>query len=140
MWSLMSTKIRPEITKKSKYYIPKHRYYELKHFVQQYPDWVKAIRELDGLSRRPVDYVCSNDISDPVYRAAEKREELQRRIKIITDVANQTDKTIGIYILTAIINNESYDKINARSNIPCCREVYYELYRKFFFLLDIARK
>ena len=136
----MGTNIRPEITKKSKYYISKHRYYELKHFVQQYPDWVKQLREIDGYTKKPVDYVASSDISDPVVKAAEKREMLQRRIDLITDTANQTDKIIGIYILTAVINNESYERINARSPIPCCREVYYELYRKFFFLLDIARK
>lgn len=136
----MGTDIRPEISKKSKYYISKHRYYELKHFVQQYPDWVKELREIDSLTKRPVDHIISNDISDPVLKAVEKRVELSRRIKLITDASNQTDKIIGIYILTAVINNESYERINARSPIPCCREVYYELYRKFFWLLDQARK
>ena len=39
----MPTEIRPELSKKNKYWIPKHRYYELKHFVMQYPQWVEAI-------------------------------------------------------------------------------------------------
>ena len=136
----MSTDIRPEITKKSKYYIPKHRYYELKHFVQQYPDWVRQIREIDGYTRRPVDHITSNDISDPTYKAAERRLELQSKIDLITKVANDTDRTLGIYILQAVIQGESYDRMNAVSTIPCCRDVYYDLYRKFFFLLDQARK
>lgn len=136
----MATRIRPEISKKSKYYISKHRYYELKHFVQQYPDWIREIRDIDGMTRRPVDYVTSNDISDPTFNAVERREMLQRRIDTIKNIANETDRVIGIYILNAIINGESYECVNARSPIPCCREVYYELYRKFFFLLDKARK
>ena len=45
----MSTQIRPEISQKNPYWIPKHRYYELKHFVMQYPAWVAARKGLDFL-------------------------------------------------------------------------------------------
>lgn len=136
----MGTKIRPEITKNSPYYISKHRYYELKHFVQQYPDWVKEIRAIDSLVHRPVDYVVrTNDIPNPVSKAAEDREFLQNKIDLLTKTASDTDRIIGIYILQAIINNESYDSISTRTSIPCCRDVYYDLYRKFFWLLDKAR-
>ena len=38
----MGTVIRPEISEKSKYWIDKHRHYELKHFCLQYPRWKKA--------------------------------------------------------------------------------------------------
>lgn len=34
----MATKIRPVLSEKNKYYIDKHRYYELKHFCLQYDD------------------------------------------------------------------------------------------------------
>lgn len=37
----MSTLIRPEISIKNKYWISRHRYYELKHFCLQYTDWKK---------------------------------------------------------------------------------------------------
>ena len=30
---------RAEVSKKNKYYISKHRYYELKHFCLQYKEW-----------------------------------------------------------------------------------------------------
>lgn len=33
----MATVIRPEISPKNKYWISKHRHYELKHFCLQYP-------------------------------------------------------------------------------------------------------
>ena len=42
----MGTVIRPETSKKNKYWIPRHRYHELKHFCLQYPLWKKAYLEL----------------------------------------------------------------------------------------------
>lgn len=35
----MGTTIRPEIDRRSKWYISKHRYYELKHFCLQWHEW-----------------------------------------------------------------------------------------------------
>ncbi len=35
----MATVLRSELSPKNKYYIDKHRYYELKHFCLQYPEW-----------------------------------------------------------------------------------------------------
>ena len=68
----MGTEIRPEISDKSKYWIEKHRYYELKHFCLQYPIWKKAHDALDGLSKRPADlelFVKSGQVvGDPTAR------------------------------------------------------------------------
>lgn len=36
--------MKAEISHKSPYWIPKHRYYELRSFCMQYPDWQKEIR------------------------------------------------------------------------------------------------
>ena len=47
----MSTVIRPEISKKNLYWIPKHRYYELKHFCLQYPEWKKNYRRRARMER-----------------------------------------------------------------------------------------
>ena len=41
---------KPELSKKSKYWIPRHRYYELKHFCLQYPEWEKLWREIPLIS------------------------------------------------------------------------------------------
>ena len=38
----MGTVIRAELSENNKYWISKHRYYELKHFCLQYPIWKKA--------------------------------------------------------------------------------------------------
>lgn len=39
---------KPELSKKSPFYITKHRYYELKNFCLQYPDWKKALEQVNG--------------------------------------------------------------------------------------------
>lgn len=39
---------KPELSKKSPFYITKYRYYELKNFCLQYPDWKKALEQVDG--------------------------------------------------------------------------------------------
>ena len=43
----MATVLRPELSSKNKYYIDKHRYYELKHFCLQYPEWKKSYSAFD---------------------------------------------------------------------------------------------
>ena len=40
---------RSEISKKNPYWIPKHRYFELKHFCLQYPDWKNEYAALLGV-------------------------------------------------------------------------------------------
>ena len=43
----MATVLRPELSSKNKYYIDKHRYYELKHFCLQYTEWKKSYSTFD---------------------------------------------------------------------------------------------
>lgn len=137
----MPTEIRPELSKKNKYWIPKHRYYELKHFVMQYPEWSEAIKHIDSMVRTCEDRNGKlNDIPDPVGKAVEKRSEYAHYIYICDKAVQETDKVLGVYILNAVVNGYSYDELKAGLDIPCCRDVYYELYRKFFWLLDSARK
>lgn len=46
----MATVLRPELSPKNKYHIDKHRYYELKHFCLQYPEWKKSYSAFDDTS------------------------------------------------------------------------------------------
>ena len=51
----MSTNIRPELSQKNKYYVEKHRYYELKNCCLKYTVWKKAYYALVGLAKRRYD-------------------------------------------------------------------------------------
>jgi hypothetical protein len=138
----MGTTIRPELSGKNKYWIGKHRYYELKHFCLQYPTWRKAYASLDSLSRRPSGlsvFSGTNAHGDPTAKCAEARQFYFDRMEIVDRAALATDPDLAGYILRAVTEGRSYDSLKAGWEIPCCRDVYYELYRRFFWLLNKAR-
>ena len=138
----MSTTIHPDISKKNPYWIEKHRYYELKHFCLQYPIWKKAYESLDGLSKRPIDMdrFERNGISDPTANCAVAMIFYRERLDMIEKAALETDSELARYLLIGVTEGLSYDILRAKHNIPCCRNTYYELYRKFFWTLNKIRK
>ncbi|MCC8085047.1 MAG: hypothetical protein LIP15_12560 [Clostridium sp.] len=138
----MATTIRPELSERNQYWIERHRYYELKHFCLQYPIWRKAYLALDGLSRRPTDLALfrSNEHGDPTVRCAEAREAYQERMELVEQAAIATDADLSNYILRAVTEGISYDGLKMRFNIPCSKDAYYELYRRFFWLLNQKRR
>lgn len=138
----MGTTIRPEVSAKNKYWIGKHRYYELKHFCLQYPVWIKARASLDGLSKNPVglDAVARvKGVSDPTAKCAEAREYFVDRIRMVEKAAKDTDAELSAYLLKGVTESRSYDTLKALDGLPCCKDTYYRLYRKFFWLLSKAR-
>ena len=107
----MGTTIRPEISERNKYYIDRHRYYELKHFCLQYPGWRNAYNSVDGYLNKPMDGVIAsrtNSISNPVLKMAEVRLYYSARMRIVEKAATDTDLYLGKYILTAVTEGRSY--------------------------------
>lgn len=90
---------------------------------------------------RPADLITfSNMPGDPTYRCAEARESYARRIHIIEQAAIETSADFYIYILKAVTTEGwSYEKLKVNDNIPCCKDTYYDLYRRFFWLLNKER-
>lgn len=140
----MATKIRPELSKKNKYWIERHRYYELKHFCMQYPIWKKMLTRfiMESVIKSPKNQdirVQKGDVADPTANTAITRQYYSDRIVMLEQVAKETDAVLGKYVLKGITEGISYDILKVREDIPCCKEVYYDLYRKFFWLLDKER-
>lgn len=140
----MSTNIRPEVSEKNRYRIEKHRYYELKHFCLQYPIWKKAYDALDGLSGRPADldiFVKSGQLhGDPTARCAMSRLFFAERMRLVEQAAIDTNTELYPYILRGVTEGLPYESLKMQCGIPCCREVYYDLYRRFFWMLSKARE
>lgn len=139
----MGTTIRPELSEKNKYWIEKHRYYELKHFCLQYPLWKKAYAALDGLSGRPVDlamFAANNSCGDPTARCAMAKMFYSDRTEMLNRIAGNVDPELASYILKAVTEGISFDHLKARLEIPCCKDTYYDLYRRFFWLLNKERQ
>lgn len=138
----MSTVIRPEVSKRNPYYISKHRYYELKHFCLQYPEWYAKCRDLElkGVPYSPYAFSRLTDISDPTARQALLRSIYSDRMDMVESSAELTDDILAPYLKVAVIEGCSYDKLNARLCVPCSKKEFYELYRRFFYILDQERR
>lgn len=139
----MSTTIRPELSLKNCYWIEKHRYYELKHFCLQYPSWKRKYNSLIVYpSSWPslVPPTKTNVINEPVTKNVDERLFYANRMDMLERVAQETDAEFASYILKAITEGISYDHLRARSDIPCCKDTYYDLYRRFFWLLSKERQ
>ena len=138
----MTTVIRAKISEKNKYYIDKHRYYELKHFCLQYDVWKKeyvkcndAIIFATRFDRMPSD----NLPSDLTAKYAMQKAFYGERITLIEQTAKVADEFLYPYLLKAVTEGLSYTNLKARYDIPCGRDMYYDRYRKFFWLLSEAR-
>ncbi|MCF8018137.1 MAG: hypothetical protein K9L62_01940 [Vallitaleaceae bacterium] len=138
----MSTTIRPELSDKNQYWIEKHRYYELKHFCLQYPIWKKAHSSIDGMVKKTNNLEKFNDafqINDITGKCAEAKYHYSNLMDMVNRTASDTDPYLGSYILKAVTEGLSYESLRVRTDIPCCRDTYYNLYRRFFWLLNKAR-
>ena len=138
----MPTTIRPEVSKRSPYYINRERYYELKHFCRQYPIWKKAYNALTGMSKRPADLELLNNpsyTSDPTARCAEAREYYSRRMEMVEQCAHDADPDLYKYIMSYATKGDAYSVLKMRDHIPCGKDIFYETVRKFFWLLNKVR-
>lgn len=138
----MATVIRAEISERNKYWIDKHRHYELKHFCLQYPSWKRAYAEFDNpsISLSSIERIPTSNIpGDPTAKRAMIKARYMARIELIENAAKETDKYLYEYILKAVTEGLSYTYLRTKMGIPCGRDMYYDRYRKFFWLLDNSR-
>lgn len=138
----MATLIRPEVSRKNKYWIDKHRHYELKHFCLQYPKWKKAYADLLdlGITLSKTDDVRRGSVmGNPTERIALQKAYYSERIKMVERAAMDSDEYLWKYILRAVTEGLSYTYLKTKLDIPCSRDTYYDRYRRFFWLLSEAR-
>lgn len=138
----MATVIRAEISEKNKYYINKHRHYELKHFCLQYPTWKREYAALDNpsIASSAAEKMPSTNIpGDPTCKFAIKKIYYSERINLIERIAKEADEFLHKYILKAVTEELSFTYLKSKLEIPCSRDMYYDRYRRFFWLLSEAR-
>lgn len=139
----MATKLRPELSQKNKYWIDKHRYYELKHFCLQYPDWKKSYMNFDDSSipLSMIENVPTDNLpGDPTAKRALMKFFYAERIKLIEKTAIETDPYLYSYIIKGVTEEKSYTYLRTKLGIPCGRDMYYDRYRRFFWLLSNNRE
>lgn len=139
----MAARIRPEVSKHHKYWISKHRYYELKHFCLQYPLWKNAYYSFDDLSMplSMFEHVSTSNLpGDPTGKRAVLKAYYSEKMSLLENIAIEADGYLHKYILKAVTEDLSYNYLKTRLDLPCSRDMYYDRYRRFFWLLSEARK
>lgn len=135
----MSTLIRPEISKRKETWISKHRYYELKHFCLQYPEWKRKINDANYIRSGSIAKTNSSDqieFKDPVSEAAERICVFQKNIDMVERACFEADTSLKLYLLEALTGGVTYEYLRLVKAIPCSRSSFYKAYRRAFWILD----
>ena len=129
---------RSEISTKSKYWIPKYRYLELKNFCFQYPEWKQSVVAISEIKTH-FQISSSGNFSDPTTEVALKKMKYQALIDLVEQTAFDADPLIAKWIVKGVTENYSYEYLRYKLDLPAGREMYYDRYRRFFWLLDQRR-
>lgn len=138
----MATTIRAEVSLKNKYWIDKHRHYELKHFCLQYPAWKKAYADFSdaSITLSTIERVPTSNLpGDPTAKRAIMKAKYAEKIDIIEKAAKEADRYLYEYILKAVTEGLSYNYMRSKLDIPCSKDMYYDRYRRFFWILSESR-
>lgn len=139
----LGTRNRPEVSSNSKYYISKHRFYELKHFCLQYREWVSKCdiykESIHSSSLIQVNKGIT-DVQDPVGDILASIEDLYAKIQMVKYACKLADEQLSGYIFKAVTEDRSYTYLQTVLEIPCSRSTFYDRYRKFYFILSNLRK
>lgn len=135
------TKIRPTV-KRSQWQLSKHAFYTAYHYALQYGEWVDELKsktflyatKYDGMPR-------GSGVGDPTERNARTVAELRDKIETIEETARETDEELARWILKAVTCEAvSYNYLRSVMGIPCGKNQYYNLRRKFYYLLFLKIK
>lgn len=129
--------LKAELSEKSKYWISRHRYYELKHYCLQYYEWKRAYLDLEfKMEEKLGDRVLESKISDPTAKIGQMRADLKRAMELVERCALEADPILGKYVLKGVTRGMPFAQLQAAEAIPCGKDLYYDCYRRFFWLLS----
>ena len=82
---------------------------------------------------------CGQMKGDPTERCAQSRIFFGERMEMVEQAAIEAEPDLYSYLLRGVTEGLSYDALKMKYDIPCCRDVYYAAYRRFFWLLSKRR-
>lgn len=118
--------------------ISKDRYFELLHLCRQYSEWKREANTLLGIRAiktdgRPAKY----SRSDPVALAAERREGLMKKIRIVEECANTVENgKWSEAIIQNVCNGKPYAQIDMTLMPTTHRQDFFARRREFFAILN----
>lgn len=127
---------RTELSKKSKYWLPREDYATARHYALRYPNWLKELKTYKGVSGLSYDKdaVQTSGNSDPTMQEAIRKRELALKVELIEECAYKADPSIYDGLIRAVCYGDTWEKLYA-GGLPCGRGRFYEMKRKFYWLL-----
>lgn len=122
-----------------RYGIGKNRFREVYYHCLQYNEWKSELEaKTDTVKGREYNGMPSGTGSGNVTEAlAIRRAQLRQKMEVIEQTAIETDSELYRYILLDVTNDwVTFNYLEASLRIPCGRTKYYELRRKFYYLLS----
>lgn len=139
----MSTTIRPEISKNKEYYIDRERFYELKHFCRQYPNWKKEYlnlrNEIVQNVKREGDIKTISGLSRKTEDLAVKMAYISEKIDLVDSIISDLDELLSKWIFLAVTEGFSYDYLRVKLGMKHSKGSFYNEFRKFFWILSEKR-
>lgn len=134
----MATIIRTSIALTNPWYISKHRYLELKHFCFQYPEWRKERLEIESriVGGFSGERIVGGDRSSLVERQQEQANQYEIKMSLVEKAAVEAGDDLWPWLLKGVTKECGYEYLHMTEGIPCCKDVYYRMYRKFFWVLS----
>ncbi|MDF2685097.1 MAG: hypothetical protein K0S55_278 [Clostridia bacterium] len=116
--------------------ISDYAYRELRYFCLQYPEKKKQLKDCYLLSSHGYRGAPSaGGVSDPTSAMAMKAMKLSESLELIEQTAIAVDSVLYPYIIKNVTTESEYRALE----VPCGRRQFYELRRKFFYLLALKR-
>ena len=145
--------MKQRAAKTGKYTISKHEFYMTMHFALQYPEWKKALRNMSDTSKAITysDMPKGNMSPDPTGDLVEKREKLYDKVLLVERsakaavyedimgrmcVPNVREQIYQMLLRGVTEEGVTYNTLRVTGNIPCCRNVYNRMKRRFYFILN----
>lgn len=126
---------RSELSQSNKYWIPKFRYLELKNYCLQYSDWEKQIKDISYLKSKS-EISTEGNFSNPTENLAIVLAAAQYKIDLIKTTAMEADPSLAKWLIIGITKSYTFEYLKYKLDMPAGRSMYYDRYRKFFWLLD----
>lgn len=134
--------LKPELSSKNKYWLPKHRYYELKHYCLQYKHWWQLYCELKFKMEVNRDGIKGSEPGKPTERKALIMADCKNAMELVENCCKEACKDEPIlwpFLLKGVTEGMPYVTLQSEYEIPCGKDMYYECYRRFFYILSQRR-
>lgn len=82
------------------------------------------------------DRIQQSEVSDPTGKLGQMRADLKRAMELVEQCAYDSDPILGSYVFQGVTKGITFIQMQTLDEIPCGKDMYYECYRRFFWLLS----